>query len=125
MANPHRGEHDFVAGSETYRLRFDANAICEAESALGKSIVDISTEIGDGKVSMTVVRGLLYAGLRASHPKVTLLECGRLIEAAGGMFPVYQLIGKAMADAFPAVGGNPTMESGQANGAADGIGLDS
>ena len=123
MANRHRGESEFVAGEDRYRLRFDINAICEAEDVLGKSIVEISETLADGKVSMTLVRGLLWAGLRGGLPTLTLKEAGDLIEAGGGMFATYEQIGKAMALAFPADDANPTMESSPA--AADGNGLDS
>jgi hypothetical protein len=126
MANPHKGETELVIGDDTFIIRFTANAICEAEEALGKTIIQITDDLAGGKISMILVRGLLWAGLRDKHPKIDLRQAGDMIVAAGGMMPVFLVISDAFAKAFPPPGQsaeNPIEESAaKASNGAAGIG---
>lgn len=115
MANPIRGEVGFdvsVPGEsgevvKTYTLRFSANAICELEESVDKSIVALLTEMASWvdapeKMRMSVVRLMFWAGLRDRHPDVDLKAAGELILAAGGIVRASELIMTAVERAFPA-----------------------
>lgn len=64
MANPHRGEVEFEAGGKTYKLSYSANALCELEDALGKSVNEIAALMQDTQnFRLSVVRTVFWAGL--------------------------------------------------------------
>lgn len=112
--NPHKGEVEFDADGKTYTLSYSTNAVCEAEAALNRTIVDIGQDMASGKISMTAVRALLWAGLQDHHPGLALRAAGDLILAAGGLARVIELIGEAFALAFPAAetkGAHPPKET--------------
>lgn len=102
MGNPHKGDVSFAAAGETYTLRFSVDALCELEEATGKTIVVLASDLGDAsKVSMGLLRKVIWAGLRDHHPGVDLKAAGELILAAGGVSAVMAHVGKAFALAFP------------------------
>lgn len=62
--------------SQVYRLRYDFNAICDAEPAAG---VNLLSAIAGNGVDARQTRGLLFAMLKPEHPLVTLAEAGELL----------------------------------------------
>lgn len=56
------------------RLRFDHNAMANAEEALGKSFGEIMTGLGTGKFSFSVVRALLWAGINSGSKRKFAIE---------------------------------------------------
>jgi hypothetical protein len=96
MANPARGEVGFKAGDAVYTLKFSTNAICELEDHLDKGLNTIVANME----RLTTVRALLWAGMRAHHPDVTLKQAGEMIDRVG-MAPATEAIGKALTAAFP------------------------
>lgn len=92
-ANAQRGEVEFEASGKTYKVRIDWNAIALAEEASRCSYVDIldafSAPPGQPiRVSIRVVRALLWAGLQESHSTVTLDDVGKLIGDIGPLAAV-------------------------------------
>ena len=82
MANPHRGEVA-VPGTE-YVLRYDVNALCEAEEASGENIPALLAKLNDGvPPSFRQMRTLFWAGLRSGAPKITQAEAGTLLGELG------------------------------------------
>jgi len=107
MANPHKGETGFDAGGVSYTLRFSVDAICALEEIAGKGVVAIAADLSDPeRVSMSLLRKVLWAGLRQHHAELDLQAAGELILAAGGLVAAMGLIGKALSAAFPE-GGDP------------------
>ena len=96
MANPARGEMAFMVGDEAYTLQFSTNAICELEDYLDKGLNVIVANME----RLTTVRAMLWAGLRAKHPNVTIKQAGDIIDRCG-MAEVTDVIGKALTAAFP------------------------
>jgi len=100
---------------ETYTLRFDINAICSVEAKTGKKIGDLEEELENP--SMTVLRGILSAGLECHHPELSEQEVGR-------MFRMTDLAGKvaeALRAAFPEEQeGDPGNPPGAASGTSGG-----
>ncbi|WP_342714049.1 hypothetical protein [Bradyrhizobium sp. B039] len=85
MANPHKGEVELVAGEATYTLQYSIDALCSMEAALDKNFTAIAAEMSNpARISVSMVRQLLYSGLQERHPELTLKEAGELIPAAGG-----------------------------------------
>ena len=84
---------------ETYRLCYDLNSIADVEIEVpGCNLLQ-----GMGRVFMhgantAQYRGLLYAGLRLAHPKMTLREAGRILQNMEN-FP---LVRKALIEAWNA-----------------------
>lgn len=83
MANPHRGEVA-IPGTE-HVLRYDVNALCEAEEATGENIPALLARLSDGTPpSFRQMRTLLWAGLRGgSRPKATQAEAGTILGEIG------------------------------------------
>lgn len=103
MPNPHKGEVSFDAGGKSYTLSFSVDAICKLEGACdGRGIVALSDELSDmQRVSMTLLRKVMWAGLQEHHSDIDLKAAGELIVAAGGMIVAVGIIGKAFMLAFP------------------------
>lgn len=96
MANPARGEVSFKVADTRYTLKFSTNAICELEEHLNKGLNVIVANME----RLTTVRALLWAGLRAKHPDMTIEKAGELIDRCG-MAEATEVIGKALTAAFP------------------------
>lgn len=79
------------------------NALCDAEEALGHSLLTSAADLA----SLRSVRALLWAGLKHEDPMLTLEKTGELIAASEGgwlaaMTAVAQAIDKAMPEATAA-----------------------
>jgi hypothetical protein len=96
MANPHRGEKSVTIGDKTFTLVFTTNTICEVEDALDKGILEIQQQFG----RLSVLRSLLWAGLREKHPEITLKAAGDLLGTAGAKV-LGPVILEAIIAAFP------------------------
>lgn len=79
MANPLRGELEFVHAGQKYVLLLDVNALCMAEALLGLKSHEITQSIVAGG-HMSALRGVLWAGLKEHHD-LSLDEAGRLLQA--------------------------------------------
>lgn len=102
MANPAQGEVAFKAADADYTLKFSTNAICELEDHLNKGL----NEIVAGIERLSSVRALLWAGLRAKHPDVTIKGAGEIIDKIG-MAAAIEHVSVALKTAFPAPSGDP------------------
>lgn len=102
MANPHKGEVAFEANGATYTLCFSIDALCSLEEATGKGIIAISNELSDPeRLSLGMLRNVMWAGLRTYHPEIDVKAAGELIKSAGGVPVMVELIAKGFALAFP------------------------
>lgn len=100
--NPVKGEVSFVADERTYTLKFSIDAICALEAETSKGIIALTTDLQNPeKMTITVARQILWAGLREHHPDITLKEAGELIPLAGGLSAIMALTAQAMSSAFP------------------------
>lgn len=71
MANPHKGEVEFKAGGDSYKLSYSANAIVELEDALDMSVNAIGEKMQDRKTfRMGTLRTILQFGLIDHQPDV-------------------------------------------------------
>jgi len=77
--NP-RGQVSLVVGAQRYTLRFDWNAIADAEEQLGKPFYELFQRLADGKFGAHELRVFLWAGLRKQHADVTLPQAGELLD---------------------------------------------
>lgn len=102
MANPHKGEVAFDADGKRYVLRYSIDAICQLEAETGKGIVALISDLeSPERMSVTLARQVLWAGLTEHHPNITVKDAGELIAAAGGLVRIVSLFGEAFAAAFP------------------------
>lgn len=103
MANPHRGEVTLKVGDLDYKLSFSINAICELEDALDMPVAKIAERLQDQEnMRMSMVRTVIWAGLRDHHEELTLKEAG-MIASEAGVREAMEAIGAAFAQAFPEV----------------------
>lgn len=110
MANPHRGETEITVDGKAYRLRFSIDALCLLEDKTGKSIMQLVNDLQTPEnVSITILRAILWAGLREHHADVDLKAAGEMIPAAGGVLPILAGIGKALELAFPGAQGEANV----------------
>lgn len=102
MANPHLGEVEFEAGGVPYTLRFSIDALCALEEKSGKGFPSLCTELSDpGKVSLSLMRMMVWAALRDDKPDLTLRDAGELIIGGGGMQAMMVKLTRAIELAFP------------------------
>lgn len=106
MANKYRAEAEFSARGETWLLRWDWNAAVEFESAAGRCLSEALSEVAAGKLSATSLRAMLWAGLRAERPRVTLEEAGGLLAELGHKRAM-ELCGSALRYFFPEIADAP------------------
>jgi len=102
MANPHKGEYAFEAAGKNYTLLFSVDALCALEAATGKGIAILSMEMANPqRSSVTLLRQMVWAGLREKHPDIDIKAAGELIVSAGGFMPMMRHIDEAFSMAFP------------------------
>lgn len=78
MTNPLKGEATLsLADGRSFTLAFDMEALIEAESAYGKPLKQLMQDASAGFVG--AVRSLIYGGLRARHPEITLREASTIL----------------------------------------------
>ncbi|PTX39070.1 tail tube GTA-gp10-like protein [Gemmobacter caeni] len=73
------GEAQFSAGGETYRLKFDFNALADYESIAGAAVWGALDRFAEGEASAEDMRAMLWACLQEHHTGITLREAGRLM----------------------------------------------
>jgi hypothetical protein len=95
MANQERGEVELRIGEKTYTLKFTRNAMAEVEAVFGGRPFNLL--MGDGSIS--VIRALLWGGLRKHHAGIDLLQAGDLMEQVDED-DLGAAIGKAISLAF-------------------------
>lgn len=102
-ANPVRGESKL--GEHT--LLFDFNALCAVEEAFGgRPIGEVLGGMGEGQVSLSTFRTLVWAGLQAHQPGVSEQVAGNIIQDAGGPQAAADAITSALAAAMPEAKGD-------------------
>lgn len=120
MGNQNTGAVEIVADGKTYTLRYSVNALCLLEERAKMSFPEIATQMADPvRVSMTLVRHLLHAGLSDYHSEVSLRQAGEMIPVLGGIYAALEPIGRALGFAFPngeADNGPPETPSQQQDG---------
>lgn len=82
-----------------YTLVYDFNALCEAEDILGPIGAAMSSMSDLDKISFKTIRGLVWAGLLAKHPGITIEQAGLAVQKAG-IVPAATAVGEAMQEAF-------------------------
>lgn len=98
--NWHRGEASLTVRGRTYALVFDLNAFAELEGALGEPLERPLHRLLARQVALRDVRALVWAGLRARHPDVSLQEAGDLL-AEVGLRPALSGLVPALIAALP------------------------
>ena len=84
MPNPHRGEVALDAGERSLTLRFDINALCELEGAVGEPAQVFLAKVQKvGQTGLTQLRAIVWAGLRYYHPELSMRDAGDVIDEAG------------------------------------------
>jgi hypothetical protein len=104
MANRLRGQIELKAGEAVHILRFTVNAFCDLETELGRPMSEIlagfMTPESRAKVSLSLVRALVWAGLKDAQPSVTIAAAGEIMDAAGPPTAVAK-VAEALQAAFP------------------------
>lgn len=98
MTNQIRGVTRLSVGDADYALVLDINALCELETQLESDFDVILSRYAAG-TSVTLVRALLWAGLRAQHP-CTIKEAGDIVQRCG-FTAVKDAVEKALVNALP------------------------
>lgn len=102
MVNSLKGEIALPVGESTYIIRYSVDAICSLEDRIGKGFPAIAADLQNpDKVTISLVRQLLHAGLAEAHPELSLKDAGNLIVPAGGLVNVLEKVSQAILVAFP------------------------
>ena len=120
--NPHKGEVDFDANGQRWRLVYSFNALCALEEKAGKGFPELSASLSDSsKLRLADIRTVLWAGLVDNHPSVTIKQAGDIIGDIGAG-KVIELFNKALTLAFPEASAdtNPPLPSHPADGTGSG-----
>lgn len=75
-----------VALDRERHLRFDVNAVCDLETALGFSLGEL---FGPGRAGLTVIRAAMWAGLKHEDASLSIAGAGNLLQGyldRGGSF---------------------------------------
>lgn len=108
MANKQKGEVALVALSKEWILKFSTNALCELEDLTGKSAIEVANSMNDeSKVTMKLLRQIVFAGLSENNPSPTIEDAGNIIDSVG-----FDVIGPKIAEAF--ILAFPAPEDGEA-----------
>ena len=75
-------------------LRFDFNALCEAEEAADAGTEEMMASMAKGAPRLKIARAMLYGGLRYHHKDITLDDAGDLFVSDSEA--VSEAMGKAM-----------------------------
>lgn len=123
MTNRFKGEVPLaLPDGRNFTLVVDQEALLEAETAYGKPLPQMLADMGQGFASAT--RALLWGGLRAKHPDVSLREAGAILFDHGEI--VAGAMGEAIEAAFPQASaegngaGRPNGKTSGGNGAKPG-----
>ena len=81
MANSFLGEVAVTAGDKTYTLRCDFNAMAEFETETGQDAMESFEAFEAGKVSITVMRAMMWSFMRCHHPDASLKDAGDLLSS--------------------------------------------
>lgn len=106
MANPHKGEVEFEAGGERYKLSYSFNALAEMEEAMDRPLDEIMAMLlppaGERVKSprLTDLRVMFWAGLLDHRPETTMDDAKRILSHMAPI-EVGRLIGEAYARAMP------------------------
>lgn len=92
-------------GGKTRRLRYDFNAICSMEEALGSSISDLLRGLS-GSVSFRDLRGMIWAGLLHENAALRQTDVGGWLQeladqGEGGIASVVNKFRDAFEAAWP------------------------
>lgn len=120
--NRTKGTVIFDAGGQTYTLVFSTNALCILETNLGDSIWSAFDD--PGKMRISTMRTVFWAGLQEHHPQLDKAGVGRLMDELG-MPAVLVLIMDAVAKAFPEAKPGDRPLAPAARALANGIGTTS
>jgi hypothetical protein len=100
MAVALKGEVALDFEGEKLTLVLDFNALCAFEGAVGENAQSRIALLEQGGGTFTDMRALLWAMLQAHHPKMTVLDAGRII--GEGMAEVSTAFKSAFTAAMPA-----------------------
>lgn len=64
---------------ETKSFKLGNNEMCEIEEITGQSIMQIFVEIGSGMIKFSVLRAILFVGLKHADRSLTLNKVGDMI----------------------------------------------
>lgn len=86
MANPDKGEFEFVFGTERLTFKVGTSALMEAQEQVGRATNYVPTleELLDGVIRrqrLTYIQAFIWAGLRKYHPEKTLEDVVSLLDA--------------------------------------------
>lgn len=90
----------------------DFNALCEYEGATGDSWNSFFDRLDNGTIRATELRAMVWAGLMANHPDITLSQAGAVLSSNS------DAVIRAAAAALPAEEGAPPSKGARGNGRA-------
>lgn len=100
MANLEKGIVEFSVGSGSYQLRLSTNAMCELETVVGRSTVEIVAEMfSDCKIG--TVRAFMWAMLNDMGHEIDLRGAASIIDELG-LSKAIELVSETAQAAFPA-----------------------
>lgn len=115
MANRHRGEIEFEANGQTYKMRFGTWAIAELEGKLGRKCGQIFAALEDEKeFNIKTVIACIWAALQEHHEGTTMKEAAAIIDDLG-VIRTGNLIQETLEIAFPDLMDAEVAESGTDN----------
>lgn len=91
------------AGGEPWKIAFTTNAMCAYEEETDKDFTSVAEALSganEGRLSMRVMRTILWAGLQEHQEGATMREAGKVLDACG-MTPTGEAIASAIRLAFP------------------------
>lgn len=104
MANRYKGEISLTADDKTYTLAFNTRAMAALEDHFSTPDREVTYDEVMKRVEKGSVRaivGLLYAMAVTHHPDMTYAQMERVVDAAGGILGISQIVQKALIEMNP------------------------
>lgn len=83
MTNPYRGELEIKLGNQTYKTRMTVDSLIRLENRLGQSIVQLTTKLSEGHLSLTEMGFLIHSALKGGGNDMDENKVNQLIYESG------------------------------------------
>ena len=83
MTNPFRGELEVKLGNQTYKTRMTVDSLIRIETALGQSIVQLTTKLSEGHLSLTEMGFLIHSAIKGGGNDIDENKVNNLIYESG------------------------------------------
>jgi len=83
MTNPFRGELEVKLGNQKYKTRMTVDSLIRVETSLGQSIVQLTTKLSEGHLSLTEMGFIIHSALKGGGNNIEENKVNHIIYESG------------------------------------------